>query len=255
MFLVIKKWRVLYGASLVSLVLLFAVLAKQGIAVQTAVLTAAEGEGTGPVLVLDPGHGGEDGGAVAADGTVESGINLAIALRSEEIAQLLGLTCVMTRREDVSIHDSTAQTLRQKKSSDLKNRVAICNGTENAVLLSIHQNSLPQSPKVHGAQVFYNGQPGSEALAQAIQRALNDTVNRDSPRSAKLLNTGVYLMEHTTCPGVLVECGFLSNPEETAHLTDPDYQKKLAAVILSAAAEQLLGGEEGAGQGEANVVY
>lgn len=252
MFFVVKKWTALYGASILALVLLFLALTQRGQAVQTSAATEPEAQAA-PVLILDPGHGGEDGGAVAVDGTVESGINLAIALRGEQLARMLGLACVMTRREDVSIHDQSAQTLRQKKSSDLKNRVALCNGTENAVLLSIHQNSLPQSPGVRGAQVFYNGQPGSEALAQAIQRALNATVNGDSTRSAKLLNTGVYLMEHTTCPGVLVECGFLSNPGETAQLTDPGYQKKLALVILTAAAEQL--GEEGAGQGETNVVY
>lgn len=253
MFVVIRKWPALYGASLLALALLFAAIAGQGQAAQTAALYAAEGEAA--VLVLDPGHGGEDGGAVAADGTVESGINLAIAHRLEQAARLLGIRCIMTRREDVSIHDQSAQTLRQKKASDLKNRVALCNGTENAVLLSIHQNSLPQSPRVHGAQVFYNGQPGSEALAQAIQKALNDTVNGDRPRSAKLLNTGVYLMEHTQCPGVLVECGFLSNPEETGQLRDPAHQAKLALVILSAAASHLAGGKEGAGQGAANVVY
>lgn len=254
MFFVVKKWSALYGASILALALLFLALTQRGQAILTGAAVEPE-ERTAPVLILDPGHGGEDGGAVAADGTVESGINLAIALRAEKLARILGLTCVMTRREDISIHDQSAQTLRQKKTSDLKNRVALCNETENAVLLSIHQNSLPQSPRVHGAQVFYNGQPGSEALAQAIQKALNDTVNADSPRSARLLNTGVYLMEHTTCPGVLVECGFLSNPEETARLADPDYQKKLATVILTAAAEQLTRSEEGTGQGAANVVY
>lgn len=242
MFVVIRKWPALYGASLLALALLFAAIAGRGQAEQVAALYAAEGGAAAPVLVLDPGHGGEDGGAVAADGTVESGINLAIAHRLEQTARLLGIRCVMTRREDISIHDQSAQTLRQKKASDLKNRVALCNATENAVLLSIHQNSLPQSPRVHGAQVFYNGQPGSEALAQAIQKALNDTVNGDSPRSPKLLNTGVYLMEHTRCPGVLVECGFLSNPGETGQLRDPAHQTKLALVILSASASHLSGG-------------
>ncbi len=252
MFLVIRKWPALYGATLLALALLF-FAAGRGRAVQTAALP--EAGGGEPVLVLDPGHGGEDGGAVAADGTVESGINLAIALKLEQAARLLGVRCVMTRREDVSIHAPDARTLRQKKVSDLKNRVALCNGTENAVLLSIHQNSLPQSPRVRGAQVFYNGQPGSEALAQAIQQALNATVNGDSPRAAKRLDSGVYLMEHTRCPGVLVECGFLSNPGETEQLREPDYQRRLAAVILSAAAGHLARGEEGAGQGAANVVY
>lgn len=231
MFLTFKKWPALYVLSLVALFLAFTLIQQQGSAVQTFVPAARGREDV--VLIIDPGHGGEDGGAVAADGTVESGINLAVALQMEKMAGLMGLNAVMTRSEDISVYDSGAQTLRQKKASDLKNRVALCNETENGVLISIHQNSLPQSPSVHGAQVFYNGQPGSMELAQAIQQALNDTINADTPKSARSIGSGVYLMENTTCPGVLVECGFLSNPDEEAKLLDGEYQKKLCCVITA----------------------
>lgn len=257
MFLTFKKWSAVYVVSLLVLFLVFTVILRQGRAVQTS---AYEGESRGEaVLIIDPGHGGEDGGAVAKDGTVESGINLAVALKIEKAAAFLGLKTVMTRSEDISIHDSGAETLRQKKVSDLKNRAALCNETEQGVLISIHQNSLPQSPSVRGAQVFYNGQPGSQELAQAIQDALNDTVNLDHPKSPKAITAGVYLMENTTCPGVLIECGFLSNPSETEKLKDPAYQSRLAAVILSAAAEHLTGRtvlrEENSGQNRTDVVY
>lgn len=257
MFLTFKKWSAIYAVSLLALFLAFTVILQQGRAVQTSA-PAEEGREE-VVLIIDPGHGGEDGGAVAADGTVESAINLAVALKIEKAADLLGLNTVMTRSEDISIYDGGAETLRQKKVSDLKNRVALCNETENGVLISIHQNSLPQSPSVHGAQVFHNGQPGSQELAQAIQDALNDTVNLDHPKSPKAISSGVYLMENTTCPGVLIECGFLSNPGETEKLKDPDYQNKLAAVILSAATEHLTApmepSEENSGQNRTNVVY
>ena len=254
MFLTFKKWSAVYALSLLALLLIFTAILRQGSALQVS--APAEEAGREVVFIIDPGHGGEDGGAVAADGTVESAVNLAVALKMEEAAKLLGLDSTMTRREDVSIHDAGASTLRQKKVSDLKNRVALCNGTEGGVLISIHQNSLPQSPRVSGAQVFYNGQTGSEELARAIQDALNDVVNTGAPKSPKAIGSGVYLMANTDCPAVLVECGFLSNPEETQLLKDPGYQKKLAVVILSAAAEHLMGGgQENAGQNRTNVVY
>ena len=122
-----------------------------------------------PVIVIDAGHGGEDGGAVAADGTVESGINLAIAQDLDALLRFLGCETRMTRTEDAAIYSDGARTLREKKASDLKNRVALVNETPNAVLLSIHQNSLPASRRVHGAQAFHARTEGSEALAERLE--------------------------------------------------------------------------------------
>lgn len=232
MFFTFKKWTALY---ILCLILLFAglsLIAIRGKAVQASAPAATEPGGV--VLVLDPGHGGEDGGAVAADGTVESQINLAIALQIEEIAQLLGMDTEMTRREDVSIHDAGSETLRQKKVSDLKNRVALINSVSGGILLSIHQNSMPTAPSVHGAQAFYNGTDGSEALAQDIQTALNSLINEETaPKSPKRIGESIYLMKNVTVPAVLVECGFLSNPQETARLQTSIYQTRLAMTILS----------------------
>ena len=183
-------------------------------------------------VVIDAGHGGEDGGAVSADGVIESGINLAVAQNLDALLTLLGENTIMTRTEDISVYSEGAQTLRQKKRSDLENRVALVNGTPNAVLLSIHQNSMPNSTRTHGAQVFFGGIDGSETLAQSVQTALNSAVN-NGDKAAKRISDSVFLMKHVTAPAVLVECGFLSNRAETAKLQQPDYQTKLAVVIAA----------------------
>jgi N-acetylmuramoyl-L-alanine amidase len=186
-----------------------------------------------PAVVIDAGHGGEDGGAVAADGTTESGINLELALRIDALMRFCGRQTVLTRSSDVSIYSPGAKSLRQKKVSDLKNRVALVNGCPGAFLLSIHQNCMPSAPSVHGAQVFYNGADGAQACAQAVQASLNRTVNSDGAKTPKRISDSIYLMKNVSAPAVLVECGFLSNREETARLQQPAYQKKLAAAIAA----------------------
>ena len=126
------------------------------------------------VWVIDAGHGGEDGGAVAADGSKESDMNLAIARRLDALLIFLGEETRMTRTEDISIHDASASTLREKKRSDLENRVGLVNSTQGAILVSIHQNSLPSSKQTHGAQVFYGKKEGSAEVANAVQLDLPD---------------------------------------------------------------------------------
>lgn len=184
-------------------------------------------------IVVDPGHGGEDGGAVASDGTVESSINLAVAQRLQLLLRFCGVDVVMTRSEDVSIYSDGAHTLHEKKVSDLANRVALINGTEGARLVSIHQNCLPSSPGVQGAQVFYNTVDGAQPLAESIQEVLNGTVNAGHEKAVKKISPSIYLMKNVTAPAVLVECGFLSNGQETGALKTPDYQLRLAAVITA----------------------
>ena len=184
------------------------------------------------VYVLDAGHGGEDGGALSADGAKESEINLAITLRLDALLRLLGADIVLTRTEDVSIYSDGAETLRQKKASDLKNRVALVNETSNGVLVSIHQNSLPSSPRVRGAQVFFGGTEGSEALARSVQSALNECVNA-ADKSEKRIGPTIYLMKHVNRPAILVECGFLSNADEAALLRQPPHQRRLAVAIAA----------------------
>ena len=191
-------------------------------------------DGSIPVtVVLDPGHGGEDGGAVSPEGVAESGINLEIALRVRDIFRLMGQPAVLTRSSDVSLGDPALGTVRQRKASDIRRRVEMVNGTENSILLSIHQNSLPSSPDTHGAQVFWNGAEGGQALAEDIQAALNAVVNEGNPKRAKAMGTGVYLMRHAAVPAALAECGFLSNGEETARLQTADHQREIAAALAA----------------------
>ena len=149
----------------------------------------------------------------------------------------------MTRSEDVSTY-TEGGTIRQRKVSDLKNRVALVNGTENAVLVSIHQNSLPSSPSTHGAQVFWNEQPGAQDLAGEMQEALNQCINPERPKEAKEIADTIYLLKNATAPGVIVECGFLSNQAETARLEEPPHQRLLAAAITTGYLRW--GSEEGA---------
>ena len=237
MFITFRKWTALYLLTLLLLFAGFAAIVWQGRTVNASKNVELRQEG-GPILVIDPGHGGFDGGALADDGTVEAQINLAVSLQMEEAARLLGVETVMTRREDVALDSPNAGTVRQRKASDLKNRVELVESIPNSVLVSIHQNSLPEVISVHGAQVFYNSAAGSEELALAVQNALNTTVN-DRPKEVKAAGKNIYLLYHTTAPAILVECGFLSNPQETELLNMPVHQTRLSVTILAAILGQL----------------
>ena len=188
----------------------------------------------GTTVVIDAGHGGEDGGAVSSAGTVESGLNLAIALRLDAVLALYGVDTALLRTGDVSLHDPDAQTLREKKASDLRNRAERVESIPNALLVSIHQNTYAGSSRYHGAQVFYADAERSQALAQHAQTVLRQALDPENTRQAAKLPGTVYLMDHVTCPAILVECGFLSNPEEDALLRTAGYQIKLAAALASA---------------------
>lgn len=219
-------WKFFSLAALALLGLLAAaVLWSGGPAARTTLAPAA-----GTTVVIDPGHGGEDGGAVAADGTVESQINLAVARRLDVILTFWGCDTKLLRSEDISLHDPDCSTIRQKKVSDIHNRVKLVNETARPRLISIHQNHFTQS-KYHGAQVFYAGGPLGQPWAALTQQNLKLCLDPGNQRREKPISHDVYLMNHITCPAILVECGFLSNPEECARLRDPGYQTALAAAI------------------------
>ncbi len=183
------------------------------------------------VIVLDAGHGGEDGGAVSCTGTPESQINLQITLRLQALLHLLGYDTLLLRDSDQSL-STEGKTIAQRKVSDMKNRVTMVNSVSRGLLISIHQNTFPQA-RYHGAQVFYNTQPGARELAQQLQSSLVQTVNPGSRRKAKQARE-LYLMDRSSHPAILVECGFLSNPQEEALLRQQDYQQRLCCVIASA---------------------
>lgn len=188
-------------------------------------------------FVIDAGHGGEDGGAVSISGKLESSFNLAIAQNLDTLMAFCGYNTVMIRDGDYSIYDPSASSIAQKKVSDLKNRVAKVNETPNAILLSIHQNQFPQE-KYHGAQVFYGKQAGSKELADRVQTTIREGLDPSNNRKIKPADK-VYLMENINCPGILVECGFLSNRDEEQKLLTPAYQTKLAMTICFGTLAQL----------------
>lgn len=185
-----------------------------------------------PIIIIDAGHGGFDGGAVADDGTVEKDINLKISKYLQEYLTIFGFSTIMTRENDGSIEDEGLQTIRERKSSDLHNRMKIMKETENALFISIHQNKY-SIEKYNGTQVFYspNTKEESSLLAQYIQDSIVNTIQKDNTRQIKECGTSVFLMYNAVKPAVLVECGFLSNYEETKLLNTPEYQKKIAFCI------------------------
>ena len=223
--------------SYLSIVIIFLLVAYLTSEATTAVaqLIPLEREHT---IVIDPGHGGVDGGATSCTGVPESQFNLEISLKLRDLLHLLGYRTIMIRTEDISVHTS-GETIAAKKVSDLRQRVKVINQTENGILLSIHQNTFSDS-RYSGAQVFYSPKGGGEALAKKMQQSLIEALNPNSNRMAKKAE-GIYLMQHIDCTGILLECGFLSNPEEEANLRSSDYQRNLCSVIAVTAVNFLDG--------------
>lgn len=183
-----------------------------------------------PTIIIDAGHGGEDGGA-EVDGVLEKDINLSIARKTADILRLCGYSVKEVRDKDISVYSDNAETLREKKVSDLQNRVSLFNENDNNIVVSIHQNKFENS-KYHGAQIFYSkNDPGSADLAKSIQTSVVMLLQNDNTRELKPVGKGIYTMEHTEVPAVIVECGFLSNPDELQKLKDPAYQQEMAYAI------------------------
>lgn len=216
---------------MLSLTLLTA-FALHGLRAQAAVA----GEAAIPrIIVLDAGHGGADGGASGPDGTRECDLNLAITLKTDAVLGLLGEKTLLLRSTDTDLSSSDAKSISQKKVSDIRRRVELTNSQPGAILVSIHCNTYSQE-KYHGAQVFYTG--GAKEFGETMQLALKNGVDPTNARMAKAVSPDVYLMNHIKVPGILVECGFLTNQEELTNLKDPDYQTRLAVTIAVTAANQ-----------------
>lgn len=183
-------------------------------------------------LIIDAGHGGEDGGAVSLSGAKESDINLAISLKMDQVLGLYGVGAVLLRTEDISLHDQDAQSIHEKKVADLNYRVDTIESISNAVVISIHQNTY-SSPQYSGAQVFYANGEHSLPLAEMAQQQLIAVLDPENDRVATPIAESIYLMNHISCPAILVECGFLSNPEEEALLITSEYQTQIAATLAT----------------------
>ena len=186
-----------------------------------------------PVVVIDAGHGGMDGGCVSVNNKAEKDINLNILLSLRDMAKIMGYEPVCTRETDKSIHDEGIEGLVKQKKSDMDNRLAIINEHEDAIAVSIHQNQFTDE-QYSGAQMFYCPKvEGSEQLADIMQKKFVSNLQPENTREIKPVTDELYLLCNAKCPAVMIECGFLSNKEEAQKLESEEYQKQVAFTIFS----------------------
>lgn len=192
------------------------------------------GDSSPPIVIIDAGHGGEDGGAVGANGIYEKDLNLQISQLLNDLLLANGIQTVMTRTEDVLLYDRNSDYHGQKKVQDLATRRKIAEEYDQAIFVSIHMNAFPQT-KYHGLQVYFSpNTESSKDLANHIQSLSKELLLPQNNRTIKSSNGNIYLLDRLECPAVLVECGFLSNPEECARLSTEEYQRQMAfALCLS----------------------
>ena len=182
---------------------------------------------SGKTIVLDAGHGIPDEGAESSNGTTEAETNLKIALKLQNLLEQSGCTVILTRSDENAIYDIDSKTLRQKKISDIHNRVKIGNESSADIFVSIHLNKIPQE-QYDGWQTFYKeGNSQGQKLAVAIQNNLNEAIQKENNRVAKTIDN-IYIIKHVEIPTTIVECGFLSNEEEEKKLLEDSYQDRLA---------------------------
>ncbi len=192
-----------------------------------------------PVIILDAGHGGRDGGAAAKDGTPEKDLNLDLTNRLAAYFRAAGYTVLLTREGDYSLGDNAPTG--KKKQTDLASRLALMGTRENAVFISIHMNTYP-SEGCKGTQVWYAADfPQAKALASSVQETVRQALQPQNDRKIKAATSAIYLLHRATCPAILIECGFLTNSAESALLCTPDYRAALALVIFEATAKNLEG--------------
>ena len=231
----IKKWTVL---ALVAVGILSAIPAQRWLLERSWMVDETLGS---DVIVVDPGHGGFDGGAVSKDGTSEKDINLAIALRLKERLEAAGWRVVMTRSDDRALDedDGVKKQIRTRKTEDLRNRKKLIEEVKPSLVVSIHLNSFQEDPSVRGAQTFFPSKAETEQivedsrrLAEAIQKELVEGLDDGTKREA-LAKKDVLLLKDPKVPVALVECGFLSNPGDVEKLKKDSYQDKLSEFIYN----------------------
>lgn len=183
------------------------------------------------ILIIDPGHGGLDGGAVTVDGVKESEINLSISLKLNALCHLYGIPTVMTRTDEAIDYPSDAVTISECKKADQEMRLRLIRDYPHGILFSIHQNYYP-SERVSGVQVLYGHDEKSRELGALLQAALCNSLCPNCRRVAAEVEDNIYLMKHCGCVSALIECGFLSNQAEGEQLQNDSYQTKIASVLL-----------------------
>lgn len=194
-----------------------------------------------PLIIIDAGHGGEDGGTQSSTGVLEKDINLSIALKLSHIMSSLGYETLLIRNEDTLIYSDNCNSQREKKVSDIHNRMKVIEENPDSIFLSIHQNHYSQS-KYSGAQVFYS--PDNEKsmlIAESVQKSIVNLLQNENERKIKKSGKEIYLLYHAKSPAIMVECGFMSNPGEALLLNDEEYQKKMALAIVAGVCEYIKG--------------
>lgn len=186
---------------------------------------------TYPVVIIDAGHGGEDGGAIGIDGSLEKDLNLDIAQKLFDSLTQSGIKCVMTRTEDTLLYDRNQDYEGRKKALDMQARIAITEKYDNAIFVSIHQNSFPVE-KYNGFQAYYSpNDPRSQVLAALTESEVREKLQPSNKRAAKCSDGKIFLLDKLTCPAVLLECGFITNAEECARLGTEEYRTQLAHTL------------------------
>jgi len=197
---------------------------------------AVSAAGGAPVIVIDPGHGGEDGGASGEDGTAEKELNLLVAEALAQLLEIAGFDVRMTRTDDRLLYDlygDLTDYTGHKKTYDLRNRLRFAREADAGLFVSIHMNKFPQA-KYSGLQVYHAAAEGSRAAADAIQKYTKQYIQPGNSRVPKQATSSIYLLHRIDIPAVMIECGFLSNAEELACLKDADYRRALALTIACA---------------------
>lgn len=196
----------------------------------STVYTKKQDKASKKIVLIDPGHGGMDGGAVSKNGTIEKHINLSIGIKVKEELKKLGYKVVMTREDDKGLYSDNG-TVREKKREDLNNRCKIREKSKCDIFISIHLNTFPES-KYYGAQVWYSDNEGSQKLASILQENFRKYIDQENKRQEKPAKDQYKILRNdNNVPSVIVECGFISNSEEETKLKDEKYQKKIAESI------------------------
>lgn len=217
-----------FAASMAAVFTVLAVCAR----VTDSALPASADTSDKPVIVLDAGHGGLDSGAVGKNGTLEKDVNLSVVKRLQQLLELSGFRTVLTRSEDISVYDAGVEGIRNQKLSDMDNRLELIQSYPDSIFLCIHQNNFTD-PAYFGGQMFYNNNnPGNRTLAQLMQNRFAQ-LQPGNDREIKLTGDELYLLKSNKNPSLMIECGFLSNPDEEARLSTAEYQQQLAFTIYS----------------------
>ncbi|MBQ2971900.1 MAG: N-acetylmuramoyl-L-alanine amidase [Ruminococcus sp.] len=222
-----KKLQVFF-VSVLSLILITTIFFS--IITHNTVTVSGENYEFKPTIIIDPGHGGEDGGAVADENILEKDINLQISQKLKQYFVANGFDVIMTRESDTAIYDK--DSTNTKKISDLSNRVQIFNSSVNNVVISIHQNKFTDE-RYFGTQVFYSpNNPLSETFAECVRVSVTSLLQKDNSRQCKKAGSDIFVLDNAEVPAIMVECGFLSNKNETQKLIDDTYQNELTYCIF-----------------------